>query len=137
MPDYYSANLGDFHPSFDPTSAYDRFILDHCIDGRILYPATGYLAMIWNHLTNQAGYTKYQDTTIEIWKMTIHRATMITNSNITTFTVNYSFATSEFSIRESDTLCVTGYGRIGLSLRPVVYSRIQCCCQKSGTIWYQ
>ena len=45
-PDYYfRANASDFNQSINIQEPQDHFFMNHCIDGNIIYPATGYLML--------------------------------------------------------------------------------------------
>lgn len=54
----------------------DYYLGGHCIDGRVLYPATGYLALAWKTLIKSLG-TVMEQTPVTFQDVTIHRATIL------------------------------------------------------------
>lgn len=59
----------------NPESA-DHYLIGHCIDGRVLYPATGYLVLAWRTLVRSLGVVM-EATPITFEDVTIHRATIL------------------------------------------------------------
>lgn len=58
-----------------PESA-DNYLIGHCIDGRVLYPATGYLVLAWRTLVRTLGVV-LETTPVSFEDVTIHRATIL------------------------------------------------------------
>lgn len=54
----------------------DHYLVGHCIDGRILYPATGYLVLAWRSLAGSLGMAMEQ-TAVMFEDVTIHQATIL------------------------------------------------------------
>lgn len=54
----------------------DHYLVGHCIDGRILYPATGYLVLAWRSLAGSLGMAMEQ-TAVMFEEVTIHQATIL------------------------------------------------------------
>lgn len=61
-----------------PDSA-DSYLTGHCIDGRVLYPATGYLVLAWRALVKSLGAVMAK-TPVTFEDVTIHRATILPKS---------------------------------------------------------
>lgn len=57
----------------------DHYLLGHCIDGRVLYPATGYLVLAWRTLVRSLGVVM-ETTPVTFEDITIHRATILPKS---------------------------------------------------------
>lgn len=53
--------------------------MGHCIDGRVLYPATGYLVLAWRTLARNMGVVM-ETTPVTFEDVTIHRATILPKS---------------------------------------------------------
>ncbi len=54
----------------------DYYMIGHCIDGRVLYPATGYLVLAWRTLMRSLG-TVMEHSPVLFEDVTIHRATIL------------------------------------------------------------
>lgn len=54
----------------------DYYLTGHCIDGRVLYPATGYLVLAWRTLLRSLGAVM-EHTPVTFEDITIHRATIL------------------------------------------------------------
>lgn len=54
----------------------DYYMIGHCIDGRVLYPATGYLVLAWRTLMRSLGAVM-EHTPVIFEDVTIHRATIL------------------------------------------------------------
>lgn len=54
----------------------DHYLIDHCIDGRVLYPATGYLVLAWRTLARSLSMAM-EEMPVMFEDVTIHQATII------------------------------------------------------------
>lgn len=68
---YMFLKLADINPE-----SPDYYMIGHCIDGRVLYPATGYLVLAWRTLMRSLG-TVLEHTPVTFEDVTIHRATIL------------------------------------------------------------
>jgi len=57
----------------------DAYLTGHVIDGRVLFPATGYLVLAWRQLARMNSQT-YQQTPVSFDDVHIHRATILPSS---------------------------------------------------------
>lgn len=85
----------------------DYFMIGHCIDKRILFPATGYLVLAWKALAKRR-HQLISQIPIEIENYAIHRATILSKTGKTKFVVNIMDVTGEFEVCESGTVAATG-----------------------------
>ncbi|KAI1278799.1 Fatty acid synthase [Halotydeus destructor] len=86
----------------------DNFLFDHKIDGRILFPATGYLAMAWFALAKLKSVDFFQ-CNVRFTDVAIERATVLVPSKPITFTVRMNEDTGIFEVRDGDTVVVSGH----------------------------
>ncbi|KAK0152563.1 Fatty acid synthase [Merluccius polli] len=85
----------------------DYYMIGHCIDGRVLYPATGYLVLAWRTLMRSLGIV--MDTTpVTFEDVTIHRATILPKTGTVQLEVRLMPATSKFEVSENGNLAVSG-----------------------------
>ncbi|GFT20117.1 fatty acid synthase, partial [Nephila pilipes] len=85
----------------------DAYILDHKIDGRALFPATGYVYLAWEALASKLQKNS-QEMPVVIENFKIYRATVITPQALTKFFVNILDSSGRFEITESRSIVATG-----------------------------
>lgn len=71
---YFSSDLCSL-TDVSPESP-DHYLTGHCIDGRVLYPATGYLVLAWRTLARSLGMAM-EEMAVVFEDVTIHQATII------------------------------------------------------------
>ncbi|KAM3592126.1 uncharacterized protein V6R79_013180 [Siganus canaliculatus] len=95
-----------YNIDINPESA-DYYLIGHCIDGRVLYPATGYLFLAWRTFVRHLGVVM-NSTPVTFEDVTIHRATMLPKSGSIQLQVNLMPATNKFEVSENGNLTVSG-----------------------------
>lgn len=85
----------------------DSYLAGHAIDGRILFPATGYLLLAWKALAKLKGKTVDQ-LPVVFEDVTLHRATVLTQTGLVRFSVNVMQLSGDFTINEGDSVAVSG-----------------------------
>ncbi|KAG5854295.1 hypothetical protein ANANG_G00036290 [Anguilla anguilla] len=85
----------------------DYYMTGHCIDGRVLYPATGYLVLAWRTLLRSLGAVMEQ-TPVIFEDVTIHRATILPKTGSVQLEVRLMPATNKFEVSENGNLTVSG-----------------------------
>ncbi|XP_063696021.1 fatty acid synthase-like [Culicoides brevitarsis] len=95
------------------TSKDYEYISGHKIDGRILFPATGYLYLAWNSFArfNSKG-SVCTDQPVEISDIKFVRATTLQKGATVVFSVILHPGTGRFEITESDATVVTGHIKV-------------------------
>ncbi|XP_030556630.1 fatty acid synthase [Drosophila novamexicana] len=85
------------------------FLAGHKIDGRILYPATGYLTLAWIMLAQQKG-CDFQRTPVVFEDVVFHRATILglDVGSAVRLAVNYFQGSGTFEICEGSSLVASG-----------------------------
>lgn len=83
-------------------------IIGHQIDGRCLFPATGYLTLVWKTFAKMHNYEDYRQMPILFEQVQIHRATICSLTNKVVFYVNILPTNGTFEIIENNTIIVTG-----------------------------
>uniref|UniRef100_G3NC33 Fatty acid synthase n=1 Tax=Gasterosteus aculeatus TaxID=69293 RepID=G3NC33_GASAC len=96
-----------YNIEMNPESS-DYYLIGHCIDGRVLYPATGYLVLAWRTLVRSLGAVM-DSTPIAFEDVTIHRATILPKSGGSVqLKVHLMPATNRFEVSENGNLAVSG-----------------------------
>uniref|UniRef100_A0A673JA25 Fatty acid synthase n=1 Tax=Sinocyclocheilus rhinocerous TaxID=307959 RepID=A0A673JA25_9TELE len=85
----------------------DYYMIGHCIDGRVLYPATGYLVLAWRTLMRSLGAVM-EHTPVTFEDVTIHRATILPKTGKIFLEVRLMPATNHFEVSENGNLAVSG-----------------------------
>ncbi|XP_050423114.1 fatty acid synthase-like isoform X2 [Adelges cooleyi] len=101
------AGSGESVVKVDLSTEEDQFLSGHAIDGRVLFPATGYLTLVWNT------FAKLQDKNIEDFPVVIEnvqflRATIMPKDGNVNFLINIFEGTGNFEICEGGSVAVTG-----------------------------
>lgn len=108
-PEYFNpSSNADYTVKFDINEGEDEYIADHCVDGRILFPATGYLLLAWKMLSKCKGQF-YDKLPVVFENVTLHRATILTSTNNQAkFVVRLMETSGDFSVSEGGAVIVTG-----------------------------
>ena len=99
----------------------DNTYLDgHQIDGRVLYPATGYLYLVWQSMAKMIQIRRQGMVDekmlslpgIEFENVEIHKATILKQGEKINFKVNLMATSGRFELTESENLVVSGQVRL-------------------------
>ncbi|KAG7205432.1 hypothetical protein KM043_007425 [Ampulex compressa] len=85
----------------------DAYLAGHTIDGRILFPATGYMTLVWKTYAKM-NKTNYESMPVVFEDVQFHRATIMTKDNTVKFLVNIFEGTGEFEVCENGSTVTTG-----------------------------
>lgn len=85
----------------------DAYIAGHQLDGRVLFPATGYMVLAWKSLTKRSGKPFHQ-VPVVFEDVTLHRATILPRSGSVKFLVNIMRASGEFEVCEAGMVAASG-----------------------------
>ncbi|KAI1292281.1 Fatty acid synthase [Halotydeus destructor] len=105
---YQTTKKVKFH--FDRRTVEDVFLFDHKIDDKVLFPATGYLMMVWSAFSSVTNFAIFE-IPIEFRDVVFCRATVMNNQE-TSFEITISETSGNFEVKESDTVVVKGNIRI-------------------------
>ena len=107
-PEYFNpSSSSDYTVKVDLQEKVDEYYIDHCIDGRVLYPATGYLMLAWQMLAKMKGQSQ-DKLPVEFENVTLHRATILSKQTPTKFVVRLMESSGQFSVSEGGTIAATG-----------------------------
>uniref|UniRef100_A0A182X139 Uncharacterized protein n=1 Tax=Anopheles quadriannulatus TaxID=34691 RepID=A0A182X139_ANOQN len=89
------------------TLAEQEYIAGHCIDGRVLIPATEYLYLVWDSFTSKTG-TIPNEVAVQFTEVEFLRATTIAAGQVITLFVEINDISGHFEVSEGSTLVVKG-----------------------------
>ncbi|KAM6245512.1 fatty acid synthase [Porphyrio hochstetteri] len=101
-----SASASVYNIDVSPESP-DNYLVGHCIDGRVLYPATGYLVLVWRTLARSLSMTMEQ-MAITFEDVTIHQATILPKKGTVQLEVRLMPASHCFEVSGNGNLSVSG-----------------------------
>ncbi|NWR76452.1 FAS synthase, partial [Centropus unirufus] len=85
----------------------DHYLIDHCIDGKVLFPATGYLVLAWRTLARALG-TTMEKMAVTFEDVTIHQATILPKKGSVQLEVRLMPASRWFEVSGNGNLVVSG-----------------------------
>lgn len=85
----------------------DAFFVGHTIDGRILFPATGYMTLAWMTFAKMKG-REFQKCPVVMENVVFHRATILSKEGVVKFGINFFDGSGNFEICEGGSLAVSG-----------------------------
>lgn len=106
-----SAQSGECVVQVDLSKELDAFLAGHQIDGRILFPATGYLLLVWKTLAKLRG-TDFELLPVVFENVRFQRATIMPKEGIVKFSITIFEGTGDFEICEAGTVAVSGRIRV-------------------------
>ncbi|XP_077526185.1 fatty acid synthase-like isoform X2 [Haemaphysalis longicornis] len=89
----------------------DAYLKGHQVDGRVLFPATGYLVLTWKSLTRCCP-KPFDQVPVAFEDVTIDRATVLPKSGPIRIVVNIMSTSGEFEVSEGGTVVATGRVRM-------------------------
>nr|AAC50259.1 encodes region of fatty acid synthase activity; FAS; multifunctional protein [Homo sapiens] len=84
----------------------DRYLVDHTIDGRVLFPATGYLSIVWKTLAR--AWAGLEQLPVVFEDVVQHQATILPKTGTVSLEVRLLEATGAFEVSENGNLVVSG-----------------------------
>ena len=89
FPDHhFRPTASDLNDNYNPTQNIKSFIPEHCIDGSVLYPATGYLMLAWRKMAAVYGRI-WNQLPVIFEDVQFRRAIFLSDNEITRIKVKY------------------------------------------------
>ncbi|XP_023584963.1 fatty acid synthase [Trichechus manatus latirostris] len=85
----------------------DHYLVEHRIDGRVIFPATGYLCLVWKTLARALGLVMEQMPVV-FEDVTLHQATLLPKTGTLPLEVRLLEASCIFEVSENGNLIVSG-----------------------------
>ncbi|KAM5273320.1 fatty acid synthase [Ctenodactylus gundi] len=85
----------------------DHYLVDHRIDGRVLFPGTGYLCLVWRTLARTLGLP-LEETPVVFEDMVLHQATILPRTGTVPLEVRLLEAARAFEVSHNGNLIASG-----------------------------
>lgn len=92
---------------FDARKTDESFVFDHKINGRALFPATGYLMIVWETLAKMTK-SVLTEMPVKFEKVKFIRATVLSSDAEAVLSVRINEDTGNFEVKEGDVIVVSG-----------------------------
>ncbi|XP_063931279.1 fatty acid synthase [Zophobas morio] len=102
-----SSRSGELVVEVDLSKESDEYLVGHTIDGRVLFPATGYLTLVWKTYAKLKN-TDYEQLPVVLENVQFHRATIMPKDGSVKFLINIFEGTGDFELCESGSVAVSG-----------------------------
>lgn len=89
----------------------DAYLSGHQIDGRVIFPATGYIMLVWKTLAQLRGID-FEQLPVVLENLCFQRATIMPKEGAIEFSINIMEGTGDFEICEADTIVASGNIRV-------------------------
>ncbi|XP_059050659.1 fatty acid synthase-like [Achroia grisella] len=106
-----AARAGENVVEVDLSRARHAYVAGHQIDGRVLFPATGYITLVWQTIAKFHN-KKFEETAVILEDLQLKRATIMSRDVPVKFLVNILDGTGEFDVCEGGSVVVTGKVRL-------------------------
>ncbi|XP_059050695.1 fatty acid synthase-like [Achroia grisella] len=123
-----AARAGENVVEVDLSRARHAYVAGHQIDGRVLFPATGYIDLVWRTMAKLHN-KNFENTAILLEDLQFRQATIMSRDTAVRFLVTILSGTGEFDICEGASVAVTGKVRLAedpaaerLKMPPLVIS---------------
>ncbi|XP_061706492.1 fatty acid synthase-like [Cydia pomonella] len=105
--DFKTAGRSETVIEYDLSSPGDAFLAGHDIDGRVLFPATGYLALVWRTVAKMNNL-EMEQAAVVLENVHFRRATIMTHGAPVRFLVSLLSGSNQFEVCEGGEVVATG-----------------------------
>ncbi|XP_050301861.1 fatty acid synthase [Anthonomus grandis grandis] len=98
---------GELVIDVDLSKEGDKYLSGHAIDGRVLFPATGYLTLVWKSFAKLRN-EDYEQMPVVMESVQFHRATIMPKEGSVKFLVNIFEGSGDFELCEGGSVVVSG-----------------------------
>ena len=105
----------------------DAYLAGHTIDGRVLFPATGYITLAWKTFAKMQG-TTFDRLPVVMENIVFHRATILPKDGVVKFGLNFFDGSGKFEICEGGSLAVSGVIKVpeNIEMEELLLDPIAC-----------
>ncbi|KAH9507034.1 hypothetical protein DERF_011738 [Dermatophagoides farinae] len=107
-PEFHNfSTASDFYVKISVHETDWHFLRDHAVEGKALFPATGYLYLVWRRVANHIGQP-WSKTPVHFENVRFHRPTLVSETSDIKFTIRLLQGSGEFLVFEANNLVCTG-----------------------------
>ncbi|CAG9818816.1 unnamed protein product [Phaedon cochleariae] len=99
---------GELVVEVDLSKESDQYLAGHTIDGRVLFPATGYLTLVWKTFAKLRN-ADFEQLPVILSDVQFHRATIMPKEGSVKFLINIFEGTGAFELCEGGSVAVSGF----------------------------
>ena len=107
-PEYFNVGIFRMEYLIDLVNPTYKFLAGHVIDGRILFPATGYLWLVREFFLRLKFKVMHADHGVELKNIRLSRATILNHNNSVILNIFIDKSTGKFCVAEGGSECVSG-----------------------------
>ncbi|KAJ8943746.1 hypothetical protein NQ318_011957 [Aromia moschata] len=101
------SHSGELVIDIDLSKESDQYLSGHAIDGRVLFPATGYLTSVWKTFAKLRN-ADFEQLPVILENVQFHRATIMPKEGSVKFLINIFEGTGDFELCEGGSVVVSG-----------------------------
>ncbi|XP_039309287.1 fatty acid synthase [Solenopsis invicta] len=106
-----SSHLGKHVVEINISKETDAYLAGHQIDGRVYFPVSGYILLVWKILAEQRGID-FEKLSVVFENVRFQRATLLPKETTVKFSITIFEGTGDFEICEGATIIVSGNVRV-------------------------
>ncbi|XP_076049052.1 fatty acid synthase-like [Oratosquilla oratoria] len=115
-----SPSSSEYTVEVDLGSDEYKFLEGHTIDGRVIFPATGYMVLAWRALCRLKGVS-YEDTPVTFSNVALHQATLLPPpGSSVVLSVRLLLLSGDFEVTVGETVAASGRVQLGAEQSPAV-----------------
>ncbi|XP_014471165.1 PREDICTED: fatty acid synthase-like [Dinoponera quadriceps] len=111
-----SSQSGETIVQVDLSKETDAYLAGHQIDGRVIFPATGYMLLVWKTFAKLRG-ADFERLPVVLENVRFQRATIMPKEGSVRFSINIFQGSGDFEICEGGTVVVSGHIRASTDIK--------------------
>ncbi|KAK8766018.1 hypothetical protein V5799_007199 [Amblyomma americanum] len=115
------------------TNERDAYLAGHQLDGRVIYPASGYMVLVWKSFAKRCG-KPFDQMPVVFENLTLHRATILPKSGTVRFLVLIMPASGEFEVSEGGSVAASGRIRMAKEGEEVLDNGLPCPSNEAAVL---
>ncbi|XP_060865504.1 fatty acid synthase-like [Metopolophium dirhodum] len=102
-----SSGADDNQVEIDIKTDQDKYLVGHTVDGRVLYPAAGYITLVWKVFSKLQGKW-FEDVPVIFQNIKFVKPTVLNSEGTVKFNINIFHGSGDFELLEGGSITVSG-----------------------------